>query len=72
MQTAIAAALAFRRSLKLTQAEFATRFGLPLGTLRQWEQAVRVPDTAADVLLRVIIADPDLVERVVREMRAAG
>ena len=39
--------------------------------LYRWEQGLRVPDTAADVLLRVIVADPDLVERVVRDMRAA-
>ena len=70
METAIAAALAFRRSMKLSQAEIAKRFGLPLNTLKQWEQGLRVPDTAAEVLLRVIVADPDLVERVVREMRS--
>ena len=71
METAVAAARAFRRSMKLSQAEFARRFGLPLNTLKQWEQGLRVPDTAADVLLRVIVADPDLVERVVHEMRAS-
>ena len=70
METAIAAALAFRRSMKLSQAAFPRRFGLPLNTLKQWEQGLRVPDTAAEVLLRVIVADPDLVERVVREMRS--
>jgi DNA-binding transcriptional regulator YiaG len=70
METAIAAALVFRRSMKLSQAVFAERFGLPLNTLKQWEQGHRVPDTAADVLLRVIVADPDLVERIVREMRS--
>ena len=72
METAIQAALAFRRSMKLSQPVFAARFGLPLQTLRQWERGTRTPDTAADVLLRVIVADPDLVERVVREMHAAG
>jgi putative transcriptional regulator len=71
MGTAIAAALAFRRSMKWSQIEFASRFGLPLNTLRQWEQGVRVPDTAAEVLLRVIVAYPDEVERVVREMRSS-
>jgi hypothetical protein len=31
----------------------------------------RIPDSASEVLLRVIVADPDLVERVVREMRCS-
>jgi len=70
METAIQAALAFRRSMKLSQAVFARRFGLPLQTLRNWERGDRIPDTAADVLLRVIVAYPDEVERVVRDMRS--
>ena len=70
METAIQAALGFRRSMKLSQAIFARRFGLPLQTLRNWERGDRIPDTAADVLLRVIVAYPDEVERVVREMRS--
>ena len=69
METAIAAARTYRRSMKLSQAAFATRFGLPLSTLKQWERGVRIPDSASEILLRVIVADPDLVERVVREMR---
>lgn len=70
MESSITAALALRRTLKMSRAEFAKRFGLPLNTLRQWESGLRVPDTAADVLLRVIVADPDLVERVVSDMRS--
>jgi putative transcriptional regulator len=70
MPTAIEAARSFRRSMKLSLAVFAERFGLPISTLKQWERGTRVPDTSAEVLLRVIVADPDLVERVVREMRS--
>ena len=70
METAIAAARTYRLSMKLSQAAFATRFGLPLSTFKQWERGVRIPDSASEVLLRVIVADPDLVERVVREMRS--
>jgi DNA-binding transcriptional regulator YiaG len=70
METAIAAARSYRRSMKLSQAAFATRFGLPLSTFKQWERGVRVPDSASEVLLRVIVADPDVVERVVRKMRS--
>ena len=71
METAIAAARDYRISIKLSQAAFATRFGLPLSTLKQWERGTRVPDTAAEVLLRVIVAYPDEVERVVRDMRSS-
>ena len=47
-----------RERLKLTQEEFATRFEIPLGTLRDWEQGVSYPDSAARTLLRVIDKDP--------------
>jgi putative transcriptional regulator len=50
-----------RERLKLTQEEFSTRFEIPLGTLRDWEQGVSYPDQAARTLLRVIDKDPDAV-----------
>ena len=50
-----------RESLKMSQAEFALRFGFSLGTLRQWEQGRRHPDGAARVLLTVIKRDPSAV-----------
>ena len=70
MEIAIVAAHNYRISMKLSQAAFATRFGLPLSTFKQWERGVRIPDSASEVLLRVIVADTDLVERVVRAMRS--
>ncbi len=48
-----------RERLKLTQEQFATRFEVPLGTLRDWEQGVSYPDSAARTLLRVIEQDPE-------------
>jgi putative transcriptional regulator len=54
---------ALRKKLKLTQEEFAARFHLPLGTVRDWEQGAHVPDKAAQVLLTVIAKDPDAVAR---------
>src|SRR5262249_9383011 len=39
-----------RRALGLTQEEFAARFRIPLGTLRDWEQGAAEPDQAARVL----------------------
>jgi putative transcriptional regulator len=50
-----------RERLKLTQEQFATRFEVPLGTLRDWEQGVSYPDSAAKTLLRVIDKDPEAV-----------
>jgi putative transcriptional regulator len=54
---------ALRKKLNLTQEEFAARFHLPLGTVRDWEQGAHVPDKAAQVLLTVIANDPDAVAR---------
>ena len=54
---------ALRTKLKLTQEEFATRFHLPLGTVRDWEQGAHRPDKAAQVLLTIIARDPDAVVR---------
>jgi len=54
---------ALRKKLNLTQEEFAARFHLPLGTVRDWEQGAHVPDKAAQVLLTVIAKDPDAVSR---------
>ncbi|MCC7023142.1 MAG: helix-turn-helix domain-containing protein [Thermomicrobiales bacterium] len=48
-----------RQRLDLTQEQFAERFEIPLGTLRDWEQGVSVPDRAARTLLRVIEEDPE-------------
>ena len=55
--------LRLRRRLKIGQIEFANRYGLALGTLRNWEQGRSEPDRAAKVLLAVIAADPDGVAR---------
>jgi putative transcriptional regulator len=54
---------ALRKKLNMTQEEFAARFHLPLGTIRDWEQGAHRPDKAAQVLLRVIANDPDAVAR---------
>jgi len=52
-----------RRRLKLTQDEFARRFAIPLGTLRDWEQGRRHPEGPARALLLVIAHEPKAVER---------
>ena len=55
-----------RKKLKLTQQEFAARFHLPIGTVRDWEQGAHIPDKAAQVLLAVIAKDPDAVARALK------
>jgi putative transcriptional regulator len=50
-----------RENLGLTQREFARQFEISLGTLRDWEQGARRPDSAAKAYLRVIQQNPDAV-----------
>ena len=50
-----------RERLGLTQEQFAERFEIPLGTLRDWEQRVSEPDRSARTLLCVIEQDPEAV-----------
>jgi putative transcriptional regulator len=52
-----------RRALDLTQEEFATRYHIPLGTLRDWEQGRTEPDQPARAYLTLIASDPDRVNR---------
>jgi putative transcriptional regulator len=55
--------LRLRRRLRIGQIEFANRYKIPLGTLRNWEQGRSEPDRSAKVLLAAIAADPDGVAR---------
>jgi putative transcriptional regulator len=52
-----------RRALDLTQEEFAVRFQIPLGTLRDWEQGKSEPDQSARAYLRAIAGDAAAVHR---------
>ena len=55
-----------RRALGLTQEEFAARYQIPLGTLRDWEQGRAEPDQPARAYLKAIAGDPGAVERALR------
>lgn len=57
---------AIRKSQKLSQAEFAKRYGLSAGTIKDWEQKRRQPDRAAMLLLKVIQQAPDTVAQAIR------
>jgi putative transcriptional regulator len=50
-----------RLRARLTQAEFASRLGVPLETIRNWEQGKRSPRGPARALLTVIAHEPDMV-----------
>src|SRR6202035_5267666 len=57
-----------RRALGLTQEEFATRYRLPLGTLRDWEQGRSEPAQPARAYLTAIAHDPDGVRRALQRL----
>ena len=50
-----------RRRARLTQLEFAARLGVPVETIRNWEQGKRMPRGPARALLAVIAHSPDTV-----------
>ena len=50
-----------RFKLGLSQEQFAERFGIPIGTLRDWEQHRSKPDAAAESYLKVIAKNPKAV-----------
>jgi putative transcriptional regulator len=52
-----------RWKLSLSQQEFADRFRIPIGTLRDWEQGRTEPDATARAYIKVIAYDPDMIAR---------
>ncbi len=52
-----------RQRLGMTQVQFAEAFGLPISTLRDWEQNRCVPDAPARALLRAIEREPETMRR---------
>jgi putative transcriptional regulator len=57
-----------RWKLGLSQDDFAKRFGIPVGTLRDWEQHRTKPDQAAESYLKVILKNP---KAVIKALEAA-
>jgi putative transcriptional regulator len=58
-----------RRTLGLSQEEFAARYHIPIGTLRDWEQGRVEPDQAARAYLTVIAREPDAVRKALSPSR---
>lgn len=61
-----------RRALGYSQEEFAARYHIPLGTLRDWEQGRTEPDQPARAYLTVIARDPDSVQRALQQEQTIG
>jgi putative transcriptional regulator len=58
-----------RRALGLSQEDFAVRYHIPLGTLRDWEQGRAEPDQAARAYPTVIAREPDVVFNALKPSR---
>jgi DNA-binding transcriptional regulator YiaG len=58
-----------RRRLKLSQAQFASRFGFSVATVRNWEQGRVMADGPARILLAVIANEPQAVIRALHPPR---
>ena len=50
-----------RQKTGMSQQRFCATFGISIGTLRHWEQALRPPRGAARVLLKVVENNPKAV-----------
>ncbi len=56
-----------RKSLDLTQQEFASRYGFGLARVRDWEQGRSRPDAPTHLFLAVIAKHPEVVDDVLRK-----
>nr|WP_294528956.1 helix-turn-helix domain-containing protein [uncultured Rhodopila sp.] len=62
-ETAAAIVRTVRKRLGISQSVFAARYHIPVGTLRDWEQARKHPDAPAMAYLRAIAGAPDIIAR---------
>lgn len=61
---------AIRETLGLTQSEFATRFGISIGSVRNWEQKRAEPDASMRSYLAVVKHNPNaVIEALERDRR---
>jgi putative transcriptional regulator len=58
-----------RRALRMTQEQFSAEFGIPIGTLRDWEQGRVEPDATARAYLRAIAANSEAVAKALMTYR---
>jgi putative transcriptional regulator len=55
-----------RQAQNMSQEQFAETYGIPIGTLRDWEQGRAEPDQAARAYLKVIACNPRAVREALR------
>jgi len=56
--------LCVRLDLKMSQPQFSKLLGVPVGTIRDWEQGRRQPDCAAVTLLKVAEKHPEVLREI--------
>lgn len=61
-----------RQEAGLSQARFASGIGVPVATLRNWEQGRRRPEGPARVLLALLSKRPTIVEELLGEHAGLG
>jgi len=57
-------ALSVRLDLKMSQPAFAKLLGVPVGTIRDWEQGRKQPGSAAITLLKVAGKHPEILKEI--------
>lgn len=57
-----------RQAANLSQVRFGERYGIPVASVRDWEQGRRTPDSATQSYLRVIARAPDEVAAVLESV----
>jgi len=61
--------VALRTKFKLTQRQFSKKFGIPLGSIRNWEQGRSSPDGISHNYLMVIKEEPEIVARIIENKK---
>ncbi len=57
---------AIREKTGMSQERFSAAFGIPIGTLRHWEQGLRTPRGTARVLLKIVDSNPAAVIKAIQ------
>ena len=55
-------AISVRKGLKKSQLSFSKLLGVPVGTIRDWEQGRKQPGSAAITLIKVAQRNPEILE----------
>lgn len=61
-----------RKSLNLTQKQFADSYGFNLETLRKWEQGAHTPEQAIQAYLACIIKRPKLISKLLKPAKSVA